>query len=53
LTRYELISDTAPTILETIYIEDALQALKESDIQMIKFEDRDAFIKNDYRLDIT
>jgi hypothetical protein len=46
LTRYELISDTAPTILETIYIEDALQALKESDIQMIKFEDKDRFVGN-------
>lgn len=49
LTRFELISDVSPKILNVEIIEDALDALKNSNMQMIFFQESEAFRMNHYR----
>ena len=49
LTRFEQISDVSPEILDVEIVEDALSALQNSNMQMIYFEDAEAFRMNDYR----
>ena len=48
LTCFEQISDVSPEILDVEVIEDALSALQNSNMQMIYFEDAEAFRMNDY-----
>lgn len=52
LTRYEMISDESPNIIRCIEIEDALEALSLSDMQMVMYEEGEKFRKNDYMFDI-
>jgi hypothetical protein len=52
LTRMEMISDEAPKIIRRIEIEDALQALILSDMQMVMYEEGKKFRKNDYMFDL-
>ena len=49
LTRFELISEMSPEILEIEFISDALEALQASSMQMITFEEAEMFKKNNYR----
>ena len=52
LTRYEMISDESPEIIRCIEIEDALEALSLSDMQMVMYEEGEEFRKNDYMFDL-
>ncbi len=52
LTRYEMISDESPKIIRCIEIEDALEALNLSDMQMVMYEEGEKFRKNDYMFDL-
>ena len=52
LTRYEMMSDESPDIIRCIEIEDALEALNLSDMQMVMYEEGEKFRKNDYMFDL-
>ena len=52
LTSYEMISDESPEIIRCIEIEDALEALSLSDMQMVMYEEGEEFRKNDYIFDL-
>lgn len=49
LTHFEAISKKSPTILKIYKINDALKALKQSEIQMIYYKDAKRFRKNKYQ----
>lgn len=48
LANFEAISYKKPKIINIYKVEDALKALKKSDIQMILYKDSDKFRKNSY-----
>ena len=50
LTRFEKVSDTAPKVLDVELVENVLEALYASDMQMIPYEQGSAFRSNDYRM---
>lgn len=52
LAGFEMISDDVPEIIKCIEIEDALQALILSDMQMVTYEVSEEFRRNDYMFDL-
>lgn len=43
LTRFEYVSDTAPKILDVFFVPNALEALLDSEMQLVLYEDANAF----------
>jgi GNAT superfamily N-acetyltransferase len=49
LARFELFSYEPPKIISSYVCDDVLKLLKSTDMQMVDFEDRDAYIQKGYR----
>jgi len=49
LTRFEAVSDRSPKIINIYKVDDALKALKKSDIQLVYYKDADKFRDQGYQ----